>query len=302
MIARTPGTLSASAESIALIVAWAYGLRTMSSQSWPGRFTSSMYSPAPRMKRGSSLRLTEWPMPPISGLVRSWRGASSVVISSSSRSAGRGRCGRDVLAFGGRGGDLGRGFALAEGSGRLLDRLDDVDVAGAATQVAADPVADLRLGRVVVLAKQPVGLHDHPRRAEPALEPVLVPERLLQRVEGAPGRHPFDRLDLTAVGLDREHGAALGALAVDLDRACAAVAGVATDVCPGQAEVVAQEVDEQETGLDVGFVGLAVDRHGDVLGGHRDSSCRLDVSEGAGDGAAERPDGQLGGHRALVVD
>src|SRR3954454_23937647 len=142
MTASTPGILSASVASMPLIVAWAYGLRTMSSQSWPGRFTSSMYSPAPRMKRGSSLRLTEWPMPPISGLVRSWWGASSVVISSSSRSAGRGRCGRDVRAFGGRGGDLGRGFALAEGSGRLLDRLDDVDVAGAATQVAADPVAD----------------------------------------------------------------------------------------------------------------------------------------------------------------
>src|SRR4051812_21610505 len=185
--ARTPGILSASDASMPLIVAWAYGLRTMSSQSWPGRFTSSMYSPAPRMKRGSSLRLTEWPMPPISGLVRSWRGASSVVISSSSRSAGRGRCGRDVLAFGGRGGALGRAFALADGAGRLVDGLDDVDVAGAAAQDAADPVADLRLARVVVLAKQPVGLHDHPRRAEPALEPVLVPERLLQRVEGAPG-------------------------------------------------------------------------------------------------------------------
>ena len=66
--------------SIDLIFAWAYGLRTMSSQSWPGRLTSSMYSPWPRMNRGSSLRLTEWPMPPISGLVRG--SVLSVVISS----------------------------------------------------------------------------------------------------------------------------------------------------------------------------------------------------------------------------
>ena len=51
----------------------------MSSQSWPGRLTSSMYWPAPRMKRGSSLRLTEWPMPPISALVR---GVAAAVISS----------------------------------------------------------------------------------------------------------------------------------------------------------------------------------------------------------------------------
>ena len=80
MTARTPGILSASVASMPLIVACAYGLRTMSSQSWPGRLTSSMYSPWPRMKRGSSLRLTEWPMPPISALVRGV--AASVVISS----------------------------------------------------------------------------------------------------------------------------------------------------------------------------------------------------------------------------
>ena len=78
--ARTPGTLRASVASMLVIVAWAYGLRTMSSQSMPGRTTSSMYWPAPRMNRGSSLRLTEWPMPPTSGVVWRW-GADSVVIS-----------------------------------------------------------------------------------------------------------------------------------------------------------------------------------------------------------------------------
>ena len=69
MTAATPGTLRASLLSMPLIVAWAYGERTMSSHSWPGRLTSSMYSPLPRMNRGSSLRLTEWPMPPTSGVV-----------------------------------------------------------------------------------------------------------------------------------------------------------------------------------------------------------------------------------------
>ena len=57
--ASTPGILSALDESMDLILACAYGLRTMSSQSWPGRLKSSMYSPLPWMKRGSSLRLTE---------------------------------------------------------------------------------------------------------------------------------------------------------------------------------------------------------------------------------------------------
>src|SRR6187397_1451553 len=146
----------------------------MSSQSCPGRLTSSMYSPWPRMNRGSSLRLTEWPMPPISGLVR---GSASVVIFVTPRSTGR-----DRLCAGlglGRGGHLG---------GRLLDGFDDVHVAGAAAQVAADALADLRVRGVRVLADQPRGLHDHPRRTEAALEAVLVPEGLLERVErGAVG-------------------------------------------------------------------------------------------------------------------
>src|SRR6187399_3251296 len=174
MTARTPGILSASLASMPLIVAWAYGLRTMSSQSWPGRLKSSMYSPAPRMKRGSSLRLTEWPMPPTSGVV--WRGASIVIVVSP-RSAGRGRIGRDGLAVGGRGGHDRRRLGRAQLARRLLDRLHDVHIAGAAAEVAADSRPDLLLVRLRVLLQEPRRLHDHARRAEAALEAVLVPER-----------------------------------------------------------------------------------------------------------------------------
>ena len=232
-----------------LIVAWAYGRRTMSSQSCPAGRGRRCTRPAPRMNRGSSLRLTEWPMPPTSGVV--WRRAS-VVISSLPLSRPRpiaerlGRLRRAPT----------RPRQLA---GRLLDRLDDVHVAGAAAEVAADPLPDLLLVRVRVLVEQPGRLHDHARRAEAALEAVLVPERLLERVERRAVGHALDRLDLGAVGLDGEHRARLGALAVDVDGARAAVAGVAADVRAGEAEVVAQEVDEQEPRLDVGLVRLAVD-------------------------------------------
>ena len=88
---------------------------------------------------------------------------------------------------------------------------------------------------------------------------MLVPERLLERVESGPVGHPLDRLDLAAVGADGEHRARLGALAVDEDGACAAMAGVAADVRPGQQEHVAQEVDEEEARLDVRLARLAVD-------------------------------------------
>ena len=107
-------------------------------------------------------------------------------------------------------------------------------------------------------------------------------------------------LTLAPVGLDGEHRARLGALAVDVDGARAAVARVAPDVGAGQPERVAEEVDEQEPRLDVGLVRLAVDGDGDVLGGHR--RLLLRVREGALGGRAEGPDGHLGGHRPLVFD
>jgi hypothetical protein len=44
-----------------------------------------------------------------------------------------------------------------------------------------------------------------------------------------PGGDPLDGGDLAAVGLDGEDGAALHGLAVEVDRARAAVAGVAPD-------------------------------------------------------------------------
>ena len=150
--------------------------------------------------------------------------------------------------------------ARAQLGRRLLDRLDDVHVARAAAEVAADPLADLVLGGIRVLLEQPGGLHDHARGAEAALEAVLVPERLLERVEGRrPSAMPSIVLTSRAVGLDGEHRARLGALAVDVDGAGAAVARVAADVGAGQPEDVAEEVDEQEARLDVGLAGLAVD-------------------------------------------
>src|SRR4029078_20650 len=225
-----------------LIVAWAYGLRTMSSQSCPGRLTSSMYSPLPRMKRGSSLRLTEWPMPPISGLVRRSRSVSVVMTWFSS--AGRGRFGGDRLAVDRLGGGDRGGLGCREFSGGLLDRLDDVHVAGAATEVAADALPDLGFVGLRVLAEQPCRLHDHPRRAEAALQAVLIPERLLERVERRLAGHPLDGLELATIRLAREHRAGLRALAIDVDGAGAAVARVAPDVGAGQPEVVAQEMDE----------------------------------------------------------
>ena len=91
----------------------------------------------------------------------------------------------------------------------------------------------------------------------------MVGERLLKPIELAVGGESLDRLDLCAVGLDREHHAALHEHTVDENGAGAAVAGVAADVTAGQVEVVPDEVDEQAASLDLALVLHAVDLHGD---------------------------------------
>ena len=88
----------------------------------------------------------------------------------------------------------------------------------------------------------------------------MLGERPLQRRQLAVlAGEALDGRDLGAVGLDREQHAALHRLAVEEDRAGAAVAGVAADVRARQVEVVADEVDEQLARLDLALVALAVD-------------------------------------------
>src|SRR6185369_7713213 len=111
----------------------------MSSQSCPGTLTSSIYSPWPRRKRGSSLRLTEWPMPPISGDV-----FGAILCAS-----------------------------LAHFLSSVLICLHDVDVAGAAAEISRNRVTDLVVRRSAVRFQKRVSSHQHARRAISALQPVL---------------------------------------------------------------------------------------------------------------------------------
>ena len=81
---------------------------------------------------------------------------------------------------------------------------EDALVAGAAAEVARQPLPDLVVGGVGVALEQRRGRHDEPRRAEPALQPVLGLERGLHRAELAVGGEALDGGDLGAVGLHGE--------------------------------------------------------------------------------------------------
>src|SRR6476469_8327245 len=192
------------------------------------------------MNRGSSTRLTGAPR-------TSWTSVAIALLLSAGRSGG----GRGRRRRGRSGGHRRR---------RLADRGHDVVIARAAADVALDRVADLLVRRVGVAGQEIRCGHDHPRRAEPALEAVLRPEPGLERVERTVGSlHPLDRPDVRAVGLDREHRAALHGLAVDGHGARPALAGVAADVGAGELEVLAEELDEHPSGLDVPLSWLSVD-------------------------------------------
>ena len=120
-----------------------------------------------------------------------------------------------------------------------LNRLDDVVVAGAAAEIAFQPLADLLLRGIRVALHQVDRAHDHAGRTEAALQPVMLAERRLHRVQLAVIGQAFDGRDLRLRNLQREDGAALHRHAIHVHHARAALAGVAADVGPGQIEVLA---------------------------------------------------------------
>src|SRR3954468_18935043 len=94
-------------------------------------------------------------------------------------------------------------------------RVDDRGIAGAAAEVAGDGIAHLLFRRVGRLAQEGGQRGEHARRAEPALQAMLFPERLLQHAERAVRRsETLRRNHITSVGLHGEQDAGAHRLAV----------------------------------------------------------------------------------------
>ena len=152
-------------------------------------------------------------------------------------------------------------------AGGLPHRVHDALVPGATTEVARQRFADVLITRVGVVAQERRHRHDEPGRAEPALQAMAVAKRRLHRRQLAVGPgDALDRRDVGAVGLHREHQARAHRRAVDEHRARTAHAVLATEVRPGEAALLAQEVRERRARFDGRVPGLTVDRelHGDV--------------------------------------
>src|SRR5258706_4037773 len=214
-----------------------------------------MYRPWPRIKRGSSLRFIEWPMPQILASVL------GSLISVSSRTC-------EYVVRGSEGDVTPSPNLLAHLLGRVLHGLDDIHVARAAAQVPADGLADLLLARIPVAYEERARGHQHARRAEAALQTVLLGEALLHRMELAALLQALDRGDLRAVGLHREHGAGFDWLAVEVHRAGAAVARIAAGMRARHPEHFADQVHAQKARLDFRLAHRAVDGYADLVHRH----------------------------------
>src|ERR1700726_4178582 len=95
------------------------------------------------------------------------------------------------------GGLLRRTCACAHGAATGGDRLDDVVITRAATQIAFELRADGVLVEFVPLAVHDIDRrHDHARRTEAALQSVIVAEGFLHRVQLVTVGEALDRGDL----------------------------------------------------------------------------------------------------------
>src|SRR5262249_9240644 len=110
--------------------------------------------------------------------------------------------------------------------------------------------------------------HHHAGRAKAALQSMLLPESLLNRMELPILFQSFDGGDLAPIRLDCKKSAGLDRLSIQMYRASTAVGGIAADMSPGQAEHVADTMDKQEPRLDIGFHIRAVDLDVDLLLSH----------------------------------
>jgi hypothetical protein len=132
---------------------------------------------------------------------------------------------------------------------RVLDRVDDVLIAGTAAEISVKSVADFILGGLRVPHQQLVCGKNHSRSAETALQPVTFPKGLLNRMEFLPLRQTFDGQHIGAISLDRKDRAGLDGGVVEHHRARPADAGLAAYVGARQPDHIPKKMNQEQPRL-----------------------------------------------------
>ncbi len=135
---------------------------------------------------------------------------------------------------------------------RRHHRLDDVVVARAAADIAFQIMPNLGLAGLRVLLQKRRRRHHHPRRAEPALQPVIILKRLLNSPQG-PIRigHPLDRRDLGAVQFLRKHRARLHRRPIHMHNTRPTLRRVTPNMRPRQLQMLPQQLNQQRPTLNI---------------------------------------------------
>src|SRR2546421_5119100 len=132
-------------------------------------------------------------------------------------------------------------------SSRIADLADgsaDVGISGAAAEVAAHPLADLRVAGSVSFFKQSNRRHNLTGRAIAALEGIMGKEGALHGMQLRAFGQSLDGRHLMAFAGDRKRQACQDTSPVDPDRACAAGPLVATLLGADKIQVFAQGVEQ----------------------------------------------------------
>ncbi len=87
---------------------------------------------------------------------------------------------------------------------RILHSLDDTLVAGTTAEVTDDSSPNLFLAHVRVFTQQVVDRENHSRRAEAALQGVMLNKGLLDSVEGVMRSETLNGRDFCPVGIRRQ--------------------------------------------------------------------------------------------------
>src|SRR5262245_8496447 len=93
----------------------------------------------------------------------------------------------------------------------------------------------------------------------------MFPECLLNWMQIAVLCKTLDGGDFASIGLHGEHRAGFDCQPVHVHGACAALAGIAADICPCQSEYIPQIMHEQKTWFNFVGSGLPVDSNGNGL-------------------------------------
>ena len=145
------------------------------------------------------------------------------------------------------------------GDGRF-DGFEDLQVAGAAAEVARERLANPLARRLRVPSSSALAVTRNAGRAVAALRAAQVGEGFLQRMQRPSAASPSMVVIDRAVALDAEHQAREHRLAVDEHRARAALAQLAAVLGAGELQVLPQHFEQRLRAVNERDGRLAVDR------------------------------------------